>query len=83
MRVRDGCEFKIFDGQSGEFWCFLEPEEGGGGRSRGTSNGVVTEQRRAFQPGDDVWLLVAALKSNMDVVTQKATELGVARVQVC
>lgn len=80
MRVRDGGEVKVFDGVSGEFWCELE--------SQGT--GLITERRREVGAEKlvDVWVLVSALKGpgggggHMEIVAQKATELGATRIVV-
>eukprot|EP00282_Hemiselmis_andersenii_P016760 CAMPEP_0114137450 /NCGR_PEP_ID=MMETSP0043_2-20121206/15782_1 /TAXON_ID=464988 /ORGANISM="Hemiselmis andersenii, Strain CCMP644" /LENGTH=325 /DNA_ID=CAMNT_0001231327 /DNA_START=155 /DNA_END=1132 /DNA_ORIENTATION=- len=75
MRVRDGGEFKLFDGVSGEFWTRLEA---------GEECGVVTERWREMDDGvggGDAWVVAAALKNHMELVVQKATELGVSRFQ--
>lgn len=72
MRLEAGDEVRVFNGRDGEWRARLE--------SAGKKNAVlmVEKQARPQEPEPDLWLAFAPLKKNrMDIVVEKATELGV------
>lgn len=77
LRLRPGAEVYVFDGKGKEFQCLIED-------SRKTTAGLkVIAAVSPAQPESplDLTLAVALLKGEkFDLVVQKATELGVARV---
>ncbi|MBV8855442.1 MAG: 16S rRNA (uracil(1498)-N(3))-methyltransferase [Acidobacteria bacterium] len=79
LRLRAGDEARVFDGEGREFLCVLA--EAGGRRG-----GARLEVRGAVEPPNpesplELTLAVALLKGEkFDLVVQKATELGAARV---
>jgi 16S rRNA (uracil1498-N3)-methyltransferase len=76
MRLREGQPVKLFDGQSGE-WLALAEAIG-----RRDLTLVVTSHLRACETVPDLWLIAAPIKkARMDMLVEKACELGVARFQ--
>src|ERR1044071_872275 len=79
LRLRAGDEARVFDGEGREFACVVR--EAGGRRE-----GATLEVRGPAEPPSpesplELTLAVALLKGEkFDLVVQKATELGVARV---
>ncbi len=73
MRLRAGDELSVFNGRDGEWRARLEAAG---------KQGCALEaeaQRRPQRPEPDVWLAFAPLKkARMDVLIEKATELGAA-----
>lgn len=80
LRLRAGEEAYVFDGEGREFACVVREEGGRGGL-------VTLEVRGAAEPPSpesplELTLAVALLKGEkFDLVVQKATELGAARVE--
>lgn len=71
LRLEPGAEVELFDGEGGAYAARLE--EGLGALRLGP--------RREARPALPLWLLVALAKGEkMDLVVQKATELGASRV---
>jgi 16S rRNA (uracil1498-N3)-methyltransferase len=76
LRLPDGSEVRIFNGVDGE-WRAMVRHDG----RRGVLLEAI-EQTRQQDSGPDLDFLFAPLKrSRLDYVVQKATELGVARIQ--
>lgn len=76
MRCRDGEQIYCFNGQNGEFLCRLEHVD----KKRTQIN--ILEQTKKPQAEPDIWLLFAPLKKDKtDFVIEKATELGVSKIQ--
>ena len=73
MRLKQGAPVKLFDNQSGEW---LAEVSAVGKRDLTLS---VTTHLRALEPVPDLWLLAAPIKkARIDMVAEKACELGVA-----
>ena len=75
MRLGEGAELLVFDGQSGE-WLARVAEAG-------KKRMALTVERRTREPEavPDVWLVFAPVKRNQtDWLVEKATELGAARL---
>jgi 16S rRNA (uracil1498-N3)-methyltransferase len=73
MRLKQGAPIKLFDNQSGEW---LAEVSAVGKRDLTLS---VTAHLRALEPVPDLWLLAAPIKkARIDMVAEKACELGVA-----
>ena len=75
MRLGEGAELLVFDGQSGE-WLARVAEAG-------KKRMVLTVERRTREVEDvpDLWLAFAPVKRNQtDWLVEKATELGAARL---
>jgi 16S rRNA (uracil1498-N3)-methyltransferase len=71
LRLEAGTELELFDGQGGAYPALLE--EGLAGLRLGP--------RREARPALSLWLLAALAKGEkMDLVVQKATELGATRI---
>jgi 16S rRNA (uracil1498-N3)-methyltransferase len=76
LRLRPGAEVKLFDDRTGEWLARIEDS----GRKRVEL--TVLRQLRPREPVPDFWLLFAPLKrAPIDWLVEKATELGVARLQ--
>src|SRR5574338_1254438 len=75
MRLGEGSELLVFDGQSGEWLARIDEV----GKKRMT---FCVEQRvREPEAIPDVWLAFAPVKRNQtDWLVEKATELGVAKL---
>jgi 16S rRNA (uracil1498-N3)-methyltransferase len=75
MRLGAGAEVRLFNGREGEWRAVT-----GGGRKAVTLE--VGAQSRPQEMEPDIWLAFAPLKKDrMDFVVEKATELGVSRLQ--
>jgi 16S rRNA (uracil1498-N3)-methyltransferase len=75
MRVGVGDTLRAFDGASGEFEAVVET------LSRKAVSLRIGAQTRAMEAPPDCWLCFALLKrQKTDLVVEKATELGVARI---
>jgi len=75
MRRAVGAPVRLFNGRDGEWQAHIEALE------RGAARLLVAEQLRAQKPEPDVWLLFAPLKrAANELVVEKATELGAARL---
>src|SRR4051794_12184244 len=73
LRLAAGATVAAFNERDGEFLCRIETLR----RSYGTLQAI--EQRRAPEPGPDVWLVFAPIKrARLDWLVEKATELGAA-----
>ena len=73
LRLAPGATVAAFNERDGEFRCRIETLR----RSHGTLQAI--EQRRAPEPGPDVWLVFAPIKrARLDWLVEKATELGAA-----
>ncbi len=67
LRLEPGAEVEVFDGEGGSY----------AGRLDGTLDAVHLGPRREARPALSLWLLPALAKGEkMDLVVQKATELG-------
>lgn len=76
MRCQSGEQIYCFNGKNGEFLCRLENVD----KKRTKIN--VLEQTKKLQPEPDIWLLFAPLKKDKtDFVIEKATELGISKIQ--
>jgi 16S rRNA (uracil1498-N3)-methyltransferase len=75
LRLGPGAAIALFNGRDGEFAARLVP-----GTKR-TARVEVLARRRAQAPEPDVWLLFAPVKrARIDLIAEKATELGVTRL---
>ncbi len=75
MRLQNNDCFAVFDGKSGEFEAQIIKCD------KKKAQAVITKKMREMQASPDVWLLFAPLKKDKtDMVVQKATELGVAKI---
>jgi 16S rRNA (uracil1498-N3)-methyltransferase len=73
LRLAAGATVTAFNERDGEFLCRIETLR----RSHGTLK--IIEQRRAPEPGPDIWLVFAPIKrTRLDWAVEKATELGAA-----
>ena len=73
LRLAAGATVAAFNERDGEWLCRIDRLR----RSHGTLKAI--EQRRAPEPGPDVWLVFAPIKrARLDWLVEKATELGVA-----
>ncbi len=76
MRLGDGAQILVFDGQNGE-WCAILARQK---RNACTLN--ILQQLRPQQDGPDIEYLFAPVKcARLDFMVQKATELGVAAIR--
>jgi len=76
MRVKTGDVLALFNGQDGE-WRALVTDIG-----KKTVQMEVQQRLRPFLPSPDVWLCFAPIKfGRIDYLVQKATELGVSKLQ--
>ncbi|MEM9199145.1 MAG: RsmE family RNA methyltransferase, partial [Pseudomonadota bacterium] len=76
MRRAEGDSVALFNGRDGEW----RAEIAQAGKRRGLL--MVLKQTRAQVPLADLWLLCAPIrKARMDILVEKAVELGVARLQ--
>lgn len=75
LRLSRGVEVLAFNGRDGEWRARIA--------ELAKDHGILEleEQTRSFEPSPDVWLLFAPIKrQGVDLVAEKATELGVARL---
>lgn len=76
LRMAEGANLLLFNGRQGEWRASLA------GRGRKAASAVVDERTRAQQAEPDIWLCFAPVKrARLDYIAEKATELGVARLQ--
>jgi 16S rRNA (uracil1498-N3)-methyltransferase len=76
LRMEAGDAVLAFNGRDGEWLARLAPGDG----RKGVTLELV-EQRRVAMPGPDLTLFFAPLKKvRTDLIVEKATELGVARI---
>lgn len=76
MRAEPGARFLVFNGRDGEFQAEVREAGKRAGRL------ALLQQTRPAETPPDLWLLFAPLKkSRTDFVVEKATELGVRRIQ--
>jgi 16S rRNA (uracil1498-N3)-methyltransferase len=75
LRLSTGDAVALFNGRDGEFRAVIER------LGKGDATLAATERRREQAPEPDIWLLFAPIKrAAIDLVAEKATELGVARL---
>jgi 16S rRNA (uracil1498-N3)-methyltransferase len=75
LRLGAGAQVKLFDDRTGEWIACIEES----GRKRVTLR--VRERLRPREPAPDLWLLFAPIKRGpIDLLVEKATELGVGRL---
>ena len=75
MRLGSGAQVKLFDDRSGEWLAQISDA----GKKRVSLR--ILQLLRAREPVPDLWLLFAPIKrGRIDLVVEKATELGVARL---
>ncbi len=75
LRLGAGAEVRLFNGRDGEWAGTLAPV------GRGDATVALTARTRAPEPTDGPWLLFAPVKrQRIDLIAEKATELGVARL---
>ena len=80
LRLREGTEVFVFDGEGHEFLCVVEPEPKRGARERVLRVVGLAEPPHKESPLA-LTLAPAMLKGEkFDLVVQKATELGVSRI---
>ena len=80
LRLREGAEVFVFDGEGHEFLCAVEPEPKRGARERVLRVLGLAEPPHQESPLQ-LTLAPAMLKGEkFDLVVQKATELGVSRI---
>ena len=75
MRLKPGESLAVFNGRDGEALASLKDAR----------KGVleIGEHTRAFQPAPDLWLMLALVKRGpLELIIEKAVELGVRRVQL-
>src|SRR5262245_50824023 len=76
LRLTSGRQVLLFNGQDGEWLAELAEL----GKTRAAAS--VLKRTRGQTPEPDLWLLFAPIKGDrIDTVAEKATELGVARLQ--
>ncbi len=76
MRLRPGDTVLLFNGQDGEWQARLDPAD------KKSSVFTLLSRLRPQPPAGDLWLLFAAVKrARIDLIVEKATELGVAVLQ--
>lgn len=75
MRIREGDAVLLFNGQAGEWAARAE------GIGRRSLSLVCVEQTKPLENVPDLWLCVAPIKKGkIDLIAEKACELGVARL---
>ncbi len=76
LRLGPGARVALFNARDGEYLARID------GIGKGWASLAVEERRRAPEPEGDLWLLFAPVKfGRIDFLAQKATELGVSRLQ--
>lgn len=76
LRLGRGAALALFNGRDGEWLARLD------GLGKGWASLTVERQTRAQAPEPDLWLLFAPIKrARIDFLAEKATELGVSRLQ--
>jgi 16S rRNA (uracil1498-N3)-methyltransferase len=75
LRLGTGAEIALFNGRDGEFRARLAAV------GKRAAQATVLARRRIQRPEPDIWLLFAPVKrARIDLIVEKATELGVARL---
>jgi 16S rRNA (uracil1498-N3)-methyltransferase len=75
LRLGPGAEIALFNGRDGEFRARLA------GAGKRALQAEIVASRRPQRPEPDVWLLFAPVKrARIDLIVEKATELGVTRL---
>ncbi|MFV0332538.1 MAG: 16S rRNA (uracil(1498)-N(3))-methyltransferase [Tropicimonas sp.] len=75
MRLAEGAEILVFDGQNGEFAARIAEAGKRGGRLD------IGARTRPLQAPPDLWLLFAPIKkARTDFIVEKAAEMGAARI---
>lgn len=74
MRAEVGDAVLVFNGRDGEWLARVETV----GKKRASIK--IEECRRKQQPAPDIWLVFAPIKNKTDIVVEKATELGAAKI---
>ncbi|HET8728822.1 MAG TPA: 16S rRNA (uracil(1498)-N(3))-methyltransferase [Alphaproteobacteria bacterium] len=76
LRLAPGASAVLFNGRDGEWLARIEA------LAKHDASLVALEQRRAQEPGSDLWLCFAPVKkAAIDAIAEKATELGSAVLQ--
>ncbi|MFM9843938.1 MAG: 16S rRNA (uracil(1498)-N(3))-methyltransferase [Dongiaceae bacterium] len=76
LRLKPGAALRLFNGRDGEWRAAV------GRLTKSGGTFAVEEQTRKQSPSPDLWLAFAATKrAAIDLVAEKATELGVIRLQ--
>ena len=76
LRLEAGASLLLFNGRDGEWLAALEQ------LNKKQAIVRLLEQTRPQDPQNDIWLLVAPVKKDrLDYLAQKATEMGVGRLQ--
>lgn len=76
LRLAPGAPLRLFNGHDGEWRATIDKLTKSGGTL------AVAAQTRTQSPSPDLWLVFAATKrAAIDLVAEKATELGAARLQ--
>ena len=76
LRLTRGDRVALFNGRDGEWRARLD------GLGKGWASLMVEARRRPQAPEPDLWLVFAPIKrARIDFVAEKATELGVSRLQ--
>ncbi len=76
MRLGEGDTVALFNGADGEWLASVVPDGRRGARLQ------ILRQTRPQEADSDLWLLFAPVKRNaIDFIVQKATELGIAKLQ--
>src|SRR3546814_11635596 len=76
MRLKVGDPVLLFDNRTGEWLATVE------GAAKRTATLRIERQSRAIERVPDLWLCFAPVKKErLDWITDKAPELGVARLQ--
>ena len=76
LRLDSGAALRVFNGRAGEWLARVEPQ------GRRDAALIVERQTRAQTEGPDLHYLFAPLKrARLDYMVQKATEMGVSRLQ--
>lgn len=76
MRLEEGNSLAVFNEHSGEWEARIAHSH-----KKHTTLSLVSQRAKPRQ-SPDVWLVFAALKNKSDLVVEKATELGVAKIFV-
>ena len=76
LRLSRGAELALFNGRDGEWLARID------GLGKGWASLVVERRLREQDAAPDLWLVFAPIKrARLDFLVEKATELGVARLQ--
>lgn len=76
LRLASGVEIAVFNGKDGEWRAKIET------LTKETGTICLEEQLRPMISSPDIWLLFAPIKrQGVDLIAEKATELGISRLQ--